>query len=139
MPIDYGLQVRQSIVTHLQGFAPLTALVAAASIYGEYAGATPAWPFIRYGLPDDGPFEATGWDGSEHAVAIHAFANGDPGGNSIRNISKQVVAALATWQGPTGLGIVQGEWDRTIVLRDSPAQEENKYHAVITFNVAVAA
>jgi hypothetical protein len=139
MPTDYGLEVRQSIITHLQGYVPLTALVSASRIFGEYAGATPTWPFIRYGLPDDAPFEATGWDGSEHAVTIHAFVNGDPGGDQVRRVAKQVVAAMQTWTGPTGLGIVTAEWERTNVLRDSPQQEENKYHAAILFAVAVAA
>lgn len=139
MPTDYGTDVRRSIVTHLQGFAPLTSRVAAASIFGEWAGSDPEWPFIRYGLQENLPFEATGWDGSEHEVTIHAFANGDPGTSSIGAIAAQVVEAMKTWEAPIGLGIVTAEWAGTNVLRDSPAPEESKYHAVIRFAVAVAA
>lgn len=138
MPTDYSLEVRKSIVVHLKAFGPLVALVAAASIHGEEAPADPDWPFIRYGLSDDAAFEALGWDGSEHAVTIHAFSNG-PYTDAVKRITKQVIEAMKTWQAPTGTGIVAAEWEGTTMLRDSGPNEASKYHAVIRFAVAVAA
>lgn len=137
MPTDLSLDVRRSIVAHLKNYAPLTMIVSAARIYGEEAPANTEWPFIRYGLPLVGQFEATGWDGSEQEVTIHAFANG-PGTDSISRAAKQVVEAMKGWT-PAGLGVAAGEWLGTTLLRDSPEAEASKYHAVIRFNVAVTA
>lgn len=137
MPTDYSLEVRQSIVAHLAGYAPLTSLVSAARIYGEEPPTDPVWPFIRYGLDLNGPFEATGWDGSKHDVTIHAFARG-PYADAGQKIAKQVVEAMKTWSGPSGTGIVTAEWQDTIPLRDSPPEEKSRYHFVIRFAVAVA-
>lgn len=137
MPTDYSLEVRQSIVARLKAFAALTSLVSANSIYGEETAADPKWPFIRYGLSDAAPFEATGWDGSEHDVAIHAFANG-PYTDAIEAIARQVVEAMKAWQAPAGTGIVSAEWIGKTVIRDSPPEQKAKYHAIIRFTIAVA-
>lgn len=136
MPTDYSLEVRRSIVTHLKGFGALTAKVSAARIYPEEAPANPQFPFIRYGLPLVDPFEATGWDGSEQEVTIHAFANG-PGTDAAYGIATQVIEAMKVWPGVPGTGIVAGEWLGTVMLRE-PAEEQSKYHAAIRFAVAVA-
>jgi hypothetical protein len=138
MPTDYSLEVRRSIVTHLKAFAPLTGLVSVASIYPEETPAEPRWPFIRYGVPLVGQFEATGWDGSEQEVTLHAFANG-PGMDLASRIAKQVTEAMKSWTPPAGTGIAAAEWVDTQFLRDGPPEEASKYHAVIRFNVAVTA
>lgn len=137
MPTDYSLEVRRSVVACLQGYAPLTGLVSANRIFGEYAK-NPTWPFIRYGLPITEGFEATGWDGSEHDVTIHVFFNG-PTTDQVDGAAKQVVEAMKGWQSPVGTGIVTAEWAGTQVLRDSPEDQAAKYHAVIRFAIAVAA
>lgn len=138
MPTDYALEVRKSAVTHLKGYAPLTARVSAGSIWGEEVPSDQAWPFIRYGLPVTLPFEATGWDGSEHDLTWHAFANG-PFTDAVDQIAALVVEAMETWSAPSGTGIVAAEWRGTTILRDSGPDEQSKYHAVIRFDVAVAA
>lgn len=137
MPTDYSLDVRKSIVANLKAFAPLTARISAARIYGEEAPADPQWPFIRYGLSDAAAFEATGWDGSEHDVAIHAFVNG-PYTDNIEKAVTQIVEAMKGWQAPSGLGIVTAEWIGKAVIRDNPGEEQSKYHAIIRFAIAVA-
>ena len=137
MPNDYSLEVRRSIIAHLQGFGALTSLVAAASIHGEEVPANPDWPFMRYGLSDDDAFEATGWDGSEHAVTLHAFSNG-PYTDAVKRIAKQVVKAMETWSAPAGTGIVAAEWRGTTTIRDSGPTEQSKYHSIIRFEIAVA-
>lgn len=138
MATDYSLEVRRSVVAHLKSFGPLTALVSAARIYGEKQPVDAAWPFVRYGLSEAAPFDATGWDGSEHDVAIHAFANG-PYTDAIEGISKQIIEAMKVWPGVPGTGIVSAEWigPKTIV-RDSPPEQEAKYHSIIRFAIAVA-
>lgn len=137
MPTDLSLDVRRSIVAHLKSYAPLTGIVSAARIYGEESPANTEWPFIRYGLPIVDEFEATGWDGSEQEVTIHAFVNG-PATDNVSRAARQVVEAMKSWA-PVGLGVAAGEWLGTTILRDSPEAEGSKYHAVIRFNVAVTA
>lgn len=134
---DYTLQVRKAVVSHLKGFAPLTALVAASRIYGEQPEVNPVWPFIRYDSTTLA-YEATCWSGSQHLVNVHVFANG-PYTDAVLNAAAQVVQAMATWTPPMGTGVVDCEWVGNIgPLRDSPESESAKYHVAVQFNLTVA-
>jgi hypothetical protein len=131
MAIDLSLELRKAVVGHLLADAALTALVPAARIYGEQAPATPAWPFIRYGLPITAGYEATCWDGSTGTVTIHAFAEG-PGMDKAARIAARIVASMAALA-PAALGITDNEWIGTNIVRDSA--EADKYHAIIQFSI----
>lgn len=136
MPTDYTLQVRRAVVARLKAYAPLTALIAAASIYGEQAESNPKWPFIRYGSTTL-PYDAQCWSGSRHLVDVHVFCNG-PYTDAVLAAAAQVLAAMDEWQPPTGTGIVELEWAGSIgPLRDSPESEAAKYHVVVQFSVTV--
>lgn len=131
MGTDYTLQVRQSVVAHLRSYAPLTALIAQARIYGEQTPADVQWPFIRYGSTTL-PFEATCWSGSQQNVDIHVFANG-PFTDAVLRASAQVVEAMKTWSMP---GIVDAEWLGNIgPLTDDAGPD--KYHVVVQFRLTV--
>lgn len=137
MPTDNTLAVRQAVVAHLKAAPSLTALISASRIYGEQPPADPDWPFIRYGLAVTLPYEAQGWSGSEHAIDIHAFANG-PYTDAVLAIAKQVQRAMDTLAAPGDTGIVALEWTGMNVVRDSPPTQAAKYHAIINFTVTVA-
>lgn len=72
--MDPLLSSRRVILTALKADTGVTALVPAASIYAQSVSAEVEWPFIRYGAPSDTPITAACLDGSEVAVAVHAFA-----------------------------------------------------------------
>lgn len=137
MPTDLSLEVRRAVVSHLKGWPALTALVSASRIYGEQPDADPTWPFIRYGYAIVAPYEAQGWDGSEQAVTIHAFANG-PYTDAVHRIAKAIVEAMTALDAPANTGIVACEWTGTVVITDGPDPSSNKYHAIINFDVTVA-
>lgn len=133
MSTDNTLRVRRAVVSHLKSYAPLTALVASSSIYGEQPPANPAWPFIRYGSTTL-PYEATCWSGSTHLVDIHVFANG-PYTDAVLNAHAQVIEAM---KGFVPDGAIEVEWANSIgPLRDSPPAEAAKYHMVAQFNVTL--
>ena len=138
MPTDYTLEIRKQTVACLRAYVPLVALVAASRIYGEETPVDPVWPFIRYGLPDSEPFDATGWSGSGGLVRLHAFQNG-PYTDRILTIRKHIVDAMMnTLIPPGGTGVTQLEFVRAQLVTDTPAAELSKYHDIIDFDIAVA-
>lgn len=136
MSTDLFLPLRKQVVAHLKGYTPLTALVAAARIYGERPDvAEPAWPFIRLGLAETEGFDASGLSGSEHPFTIHAFAHGTAGKftDDIQRIVAAIVAAMNVLEVDEYL--VGCEWRRTTTL---PEQDEGKFHAVVLFDITIA-
>lgn len=132
MPTDYGLELRQSIVTHLKG--GLTSLPPE-QVHGEYVPANPVYPLVRYGNPTLGPYEAQGYDGSENTIALHAFAPG-PASDGAYLLAADIVATMYGYTGPAGVGIVELEWLSTNVMRDP--ETPDLWHAAILFTVTVA-
>lgn len=134
MSSDQTLRLRRAVVSHLKGYAPLTALIAAGSVYGEQPPADPAWPFIRY-QSTTAPYEASCWSGSTHIVQVHVFCNG-PYTDAVLNAHAQVIEAMKTFAPD---GVVESEWVNSVgPLRDSPPPEAAKYHMVAEFSVTLA-
>ncbi|RIJ15948.1 DUF3168 domain-containing protein [Henriciella mobilis] len=133
-PADHSLQLRQAVVAHLRSVPAVTAIVAANRIYGRRVPDNPTWPFIRYGVPDTRPYEATGQGGSDSAITVHAFARG-PDEGACATLAAAIVEALSADQLPleSGLGLVSLDWQRTQVLEDG--DESTDYHAIIEFSV----
>lgn len=128
MSTDLTLNVRRAVVAHLHSYAPLTALVSAARIYGEQPPANPQWPFITYSSTTL-PYEAVCGSGSQITVSVHVFCNG-PYTDAVLQASAQVVEAMRT------LDTYECEWIGNIgPLRDSPPDEQAKYHVVVQFRV----
>jgi hypothetical protein len=132
MPRDLSLETRQAVVAHLRAYAPLTALVPANRIFGEFVGLEPEYPFIRIGYPIVEPYEATCWDGSESDFIIHVFAYG-PGTDGASQISKRVVDGMALLE-PAIYGMPHNEWLGTQVTGDVVM---NVLHAVVRFRLAL--
>lgn len=135
MPVDLTLEMRKAVIAHLRADSRITDLVPAARVFAEQPPAMPDWPFIRYGLPLTGAYEATGWDGSEATIAISVFAKG-PGMDSASKISKRLVESMADFQ-PATFSLADNEWERTQILRDEP--DSDGYHAIAEFRVAAVA
>lgn len=71
-----GIQrhVRRAVLARLKGGAVLTDLIPAARIYGQTVPATPAWPFVKTGVPQSLPIRATCLVGAVVTMPIDAFA-----------------------------------------------------------------
>lgn len=132
MPADYSLDLRKAVVVHLRADSTVSTLVE--GIYGEQPPAVPDGPFIRIGAPVVAPYEATGYDGGEHAFTIHAFAEG-PGTDRVATIAKRIVASMAGFE-LAALDAVENEWRGTQIIQDG--DEVDKWHAIIAFDIVAA-
>jgi hypothetical protein len=137
MPTNNTLAVRKAVVAYLKAYAPLTALIAADHIHGERAKATPPWPFILLSPVDAEPFEAQGWDGSEHRISIHAYVHGTSGfTDEVIKANAAIVEAMSGVSA-AGLGTVDLQWVSSGYFRDT--DEQNGWHGVNLFDWTVAA
>lgn len=93
MALNPALPLREAIITTLKADAPLVALVAAASIYGEHPTTQPARPFIRYGEDDTLPAPVACWEGATVAFPIHAFSAAKYT-DEIKGLNAAIVTAL---------------------------------------------
>ncbi len=135
MPVDHSLPLRKALVTHLRNATACPAVVAlvAARVYGDQPPPTPDWPFIRVGKPQALPYEATGWDGVECPVVVHAFAKG-PGEDAISELAKAISDSLDNSALPLEpLALVSIDWQGTETIPDGA--EPGAYHAILRFNV----
>lgn len=128
---DHVLALREAVVSHLLGNAAVQALVGE-RVYGEEVPATPVWPFVRYGLPTGANYEASGWDGKDHDLMLHAFAHG-PGMDKCSELASAIETAMLEDSGLplVGVGLVGISFVRTQIIRDS--DEAGAYHAIIQF------
>lgn len=134
MATDNSLLVRRETVKHLKSFAPLTALVAVASIYPENTKSNPEWPFIHY-FSFSQPWGGQEYSGSVHFVDIHVFSNG-PGTDHVHNTVAQVIEAMKSLE---FAGRADREWIGTVgPMNDVPNGESFKWHSVVSFRVSVA-
>lgn len=128
--IDHSDEVRRLIIATLKANASVSAL-AGDRVYDEPPH-DPTWPFIRYGSPVAGGFEAACWDGSTHQATIHAFAKG-PGSGACARLAKAIVSALEPMVATAGVSIVEMQWVSTQILPDP--DEKAAYHAVIQYDL----
>lgn len=130
-PIDFSLPVRQAVVAHLKSYAPLTALVSAARIWGEQPKGDPEWPFIKLGFQISTPWMATRLSGSGHMFSIDAFVRG-PFTDDAYKVAAAIVAGMQTLTIPT-LDLRDLQWTGTTPLREG--DEANDYHMVIGYSL----
>lgn len=135
MPADNWLETRKATVAALTAAAPIANLVPAHKIWGEVPPANIGWPFIRIGFPITTPFEATGWDGSQHRLTVHCFAKGEDTGD-VSKIAKAVAAIVQGLVMPDALAIIDLQWTSTVLMRDT--DEANAFHAAVQFDITVA-
>lgn len=134
MATDNSLLVRREVVAHLKSFAPLTALISAASIYPENPPANAPWPRVEYSSFSQ-PWGGQDYSGSVHFVDAHVFSNG-PGTDHVHNAAAQVIEAMKSLEFP---GRAEREWIGTVgPMNDAPTGEAYKWHSVVSFRISVA-
>lgn len=130
-----SLALKSAVIEALESSADVTALVPVASIFAMQPPAMPSWPFIRYGVPIVGGFEATCWSGSTVRVTLHAFAETNTQGageNKVSDIAAAIVKAMGDFN-PSNLNLIECEWMQTRILNDS--NEADKFHAIVEFSI----
>jgi hypothetical protein len=73
---DFSQPCRAAVLRAMKGDAGIIALVPPASIFPPLVAGLPTFPFIRYGLPTEVPFGASGMNGQTLTPTLHAFAKG---------------------------------------------------------------
>lgn len=137
MARDTSLAARRTVIAFLKGEAAVNGIVAAR----VHAGVPDdiVWPYVRYGVDDTGPYLATGVDGSDIAMTLHAFALG-----ATDDDARELAAALSgTLDGrvldlepeagfPAKITI---RWTRTQVIRD--IDRIDGWHGIVQFSGTV--
>jgi hypothetical protein len=93
MALNPALELREAIVTLLKADAPLVSLVTTAKIFGEFPGAQPVRPFVRYGEDDVTPQRVSCWAGANVAFPVHAFS-AEKFTDQVKAINAAIVNAL---------------------------------------------
>lgn len=135
MAIDVSNSLQIAVVSQLEAFAPLVAIVPVSRIYGMQVPANPVYPFIRYGFPIVNGFEAVCWDGITSRVTIHAFAETTAAGAGetvVSDIASLIVQAMSDFN-PATINVIDCEFLQTRILQDG--NEADRFHAVIEFSI----
>lgn len=133
--IDIGNALKIAVVSHLESFAPLTAIVPVEQMYGIQPPANPKFPCIRYGSPITGGFSAVCWEGSEVRVTLHAFAESGRNGAAedvVQDIASLIVEAMGSFD-PTNLNLIDCEFEQSRIMPDG--NEADRFHAVVEFRI----
>lgn len=129
--IDHSLPLQDAIIAHLKADAGLAAIVGA-RVYGPDPVPDAEWPFIRYGLPITGPWEATGhWRGMEGEVTIHGYAKGADDAPAL-TLAAGIVLAMESFRMDGKISCINMEWTRSQLIRDT--SEAGAYHTVVQFD-----
>lgn len=144
MAVDSILPVRRAVLADLKSYAPLIALVPAASVYPQSSPAGCDWPFLLYGDPVGAPITGTCLDGNEIASAIHAFAKPRVSGGQVVETAEdycaRIIAAVGKRLGKRKLTLAGGHvarvrWTSSTLTRDGA--EADAYHGIVRFRVRV--
>lgn len=149
MARNSSLFVRRAGLTLLAGDAALTAIVGP-RIYPPQRPAEPQWPFVGWGVPIVGPFEASCMDGNESDLAVHAYAATEgtgaqtiSGEEQATEIAARIETVLAdagevdlTAHGCPFPATAHFTWLQTQVIQDGA--EADAFHAIVQFRVNVA-
>lgn len=130
--IDHSLQVRRAVVEHLKTDVRIAALVGN-RIFDDPTS-EPAWPFIRYGVPITGGYEATRLSGSTHRVTLHGFDKG-PGTQGAMEIAAAIVNSVEDITFGE-LSTIDLRWLETRILNDPSTR--GAYHAVVEYEIVTA-
>jgi hypothetical protein len=143
-----SLYARRAGLSLLKGTSALAAIVGA-RVYPPQRPADPVWPFVAWGVPIVGPFEASCMDGAEIDFALHAYAATEgTGGSTVAGeeragqIADLAVAALVnagevdlTDYGCPYPATAHFTWQQTQVIQDGA--EADAFHAIATMRCNV--
>jgi hypothetical protein len=141
MAMDSIQAVRQAAIVRMVGFAPLTSIVPAASIYPQSAPAAPGWPFVKWGSFSSLPRRAACLDGALLVGAVHGFARArkssasiaETGEDHASRLGTQIAKALDRWSTPIEGGVATFLWTGSQLLIDG--NEADDFHAVVNFRI----
>lgn len=148
MARNSSLYLRRAGLSLLRSDSALAAFVGT-RIYPPQRPPKPTWPFVGWGLPIVGGFQASGMDGNETDFAVHAYAATiGTGGETVSGeerataIAARVETVLAsagevdlTDYGCPFPAIAHFEWLQTQVIQDGA--EADAYHAIVSFRANV--
>lgn len=139
--IDHSEELAKAVVAELKQ-SPDVAAIVDTRVYTDLPGRNTGWPFIHLGLPTFGPYEASGWNGSEHDLTVHTFAKqvGNVlGTTAISRLNRAVIATLNNASLPLAPGV---DWASIDLVDDLSAVqvvrdpvEPGACHGIIRFNV----
>lgn len=135
MAVDISKALQIAVVSRLEAFAPLTDIVPITRLYGMQPPANPVFPYVRYGFPITGGFEATCWDGATVRVTLHAFAettSAEAGEVIVSDIAALIVQAMADFN-PDTINVIDCEFLQTRILQDG--NEADRFHAIVEFSI----
>lgn len=135
MAVDISKALQIAVVSRLEAFAPLTDIVPVERLYGMQPPANPGFPYVRYGFPITGGFEATCWDGSTVRVTLHAFAETTSAGAGeviVSDVAALIVQAMADFN-PDTINVIDCEFLQTRILQDG--DEADRFHAIVEFSI----
>lgn len=149
MARNSSIYLRRAGLTLLAADAALVAIVAG-RIYPPQRPADPQWPFVGWGVPIVGPFEASCMDGNETDFAVHAYAETDgTGGATVSGeerateIAARIETVLAdagevdlTDHGCPYPATAHFTWLSTQVIQDGA--EADAFHGIVSFRANVA-
>lgn len=142
-----GLQrlVRRAILTRLKAHAGLTAIIPAASIFGQDAGAAPAMPFAKFGPAFTRRRQMSGSDGGTISFDVHAFARAREAGGAIvetgEDHAARIGAAIETALDDTNITLEDGS-SAHISLSDMQLMQDDEpgaFHYLAQVNAKVMA
>lgn len=142
-----GLQrlVRRAVMARLKANATLTALVPATSIFGQDAGADPAWPFVKTGPATTLRRKATGTDGGTITFDVHAFARARQSAGQIAETGEdhagRIGGAIETALADCNVALSDGS-NCKIVLSDLQLMQDDEpgaFHYIAQVNARVLA
>lgn len=138
---DHSLILRKGIVAHQKAYAPLTALIPAASMYGEQPKAVPSWPWSRVGFIPMIPVRLDGYVGGSYAITLHTFSKAN-GTDEILLIRAALIdcfaiskVALDSDLNTGAAAVCQFKHDLSNLIPDG--DEAGAYHDIHNFTVRV--
>jgi len=134
---DLSLQLKNEVIRHLSGYAPLLQEVPTERIYAMTSPANPTWPFIRYGSPIITPYYSSCGDGISARVTLHGFSETSgtrAGEDSAIFIGKLIADAMENFA-TEEVTLVESSWIGSRCIGEDT--EADRWHIIVEFNIAV--
>lgn len=146
MSADLKSELRRAVLTALKADAQVLALVPKASIYTAIPPKEPAWPWIRWGVPNSTALDAACLAGEDARFTIHVFARGrvnptgaviETGEDHVGRIVAAVKGALRRSGFDTPSGHASVRWLSDTCRNDGDAADD--WHATSDFRARIMA
>jgi len=132
---DLTLAIREAVVARMRATPALTALVPAASIYGERVPDNRSFPFIRTGEQTVTSFPLGCADDGAYDITIHGFATA-PSSDDAMKIGAAINDAFAGANAVLVLATakVVMVWGASGIIRDP--EEPDTWHCYVDYSIA---